>query len=74
MMRTHLSLEVNPYAIRSRYWCDSLVRTKSMTQIYVMLCYVTVLAFGPRCSALAIENGANAEGQSVHVSLGGKES
>ena len=38
MMCDHLSLEVNPYAIRSRYWCDSLVRTKSMTQIYVMLC------------------------------------
>ena len=37
MMCTHLSLEVNPYAIRSRYWCDSLVQTKSMTQIYVML-------------------------------------
>ena len=27
---------VTPYAIRSRHWSDSLVRTKSMTQIYVM--------------------------------------
>ena len=40
MMCAHLLLEINPYAIRSRYWCDSLVETKSM-YYDSNLCYVT---------------------------------